>query len=328
MPTFSLIVPVYKIADYLPKCIESVLAQSCQDYELLLIDDGSPDNCGEICDDYAARYPDKIRAIHQPNGGAGAARNRGIALAQGEFLLFVDGDDYLSPEMLAELKAEIKKTPADLYVFGAQVEKDGKPNGELHELIPCGKLCSASDTPELFFGIMAPWNRVYRKRLFTEHDIHFATKVWYEDIRVVTKINAVAQSALRLPKAYYHYLQREGSAMNNKNSERNGEIIAAFDDIVSWFKAQKLWDRYRNEVTYQAIVHLLITATVRVLLIDRKHRLIGEFRRYMEENFPDFRENPYLHLLDGNKRLIYKLLLKKRYRTVAAIFKAKALLGK
>ena len=141
MPTFSLIVPVYKIADYLPKCIESVLAQSCQDYELLLIDDGSPDRCGEICDDYAARYPDKIRAIHQPNGGAGAARNRGIAMARGEFLLFVDGDDYLSPEMLAELKAEVEKTPADLYLFGAQVEKDGKPNGELHELIPCGKLC-------------------------------------------------------------------------------------------------------------------------------------------------------------------------------------------
>ena len=110
--------------------------------------------------------------------------------------------------------------------FRAQVEKDGKPNGELHELIPCGKLCSAQDTPELFFGIMAPWNRVYRKSLFTEHNIEFATKVWYEDIRVVTKINAVARSAVRLPKAYYHYLQREGSAMNNKNSERNGEIIA------------------------------------------------------------------------------------------------------
>ena len=74
MPRFSLIVPVYRVEAYLPKCIESVLAQTCQDYELLLIDDGSPDGCGKICDDYAAKYPDKLRAIHQPNGGAGAAR--------------------------------------------------------------------------------------------------------------------------------------------------------------------------------------------------------------------------------------------------------------
>ena len=79
MPTFSLIVPVYRIETYLPKCIDSVLAQTCQDYELLLVDDGSPDGCGAICDRYAARYPDKIRAIHQENGGAGAARNHGIA---------------------------------------------------------------------------------------------------------------------------------------------------------------------------------------------------------------------------------------------------------
>ncbi|MBE6927552.1 MAG: glycosyltransferase family 2 protein [Ruminococcaceae bacterium] len=326
MPTFSLIVPIYKIEQYLPKCIESVLAQKCRDFELLLIDDGSPDGSGKLIDDYATRHPALIRAIHQPNGGAGAARNHGIALAKGEYLLFVDGDDYLDDTLLSDLATEIEKTHADLYLFGAHVEKDGVKNGELHELVEVRKPCNAASTPELFFGIMAPWNRAYKKSLF--ENIEFASRVWYEDIRVVTKVNAMAKTVIRLPQPYYHYLQREGSAMNNKNSERNVEILYAFDDILSWFREQKLYDTYRNELTFLAIEHLLIAATVRVLQIDRKHHLVNDFRQYMEKKFPDFRENKHLPLLDKNKRLIYKLLLKKRYRTVNAIFRIKKLLGK
>ena len=143
MPTFSLIVPIYNVEAYLPKCIDSVLAQTCQDYELLLVDDGSPDHSGKICDDYAAKHPDKIRVIHQANGGAGAARNHGISVSTGEYILFLDGDDYLSANLLSELKKAMEKITADLYLFGAIVEKDGKEVGQLHELIPCNRLCCA-----------------------------------------------------------------------------------------------------------------------------------------------------------------------------------------
>ena len=326
MPTFSLIVPIYKIEEYLPKCIGSVLAQKCRDYELLLIDDGSPDASGKLIDEYAAEYPDRIRAIHQPNGGAGAARNHGIQLAKGEYILFVDGDDYLDDTLLRDLSEEISKTHAQLYLFGAHVEKDGVKNSELHELIEAGKITNGEADPKLFFGVMAPWNRAYHKSLFA--NIEFASKVWYEDIRVVTKINALAETVVRLPKPYYHYLQREGSAMNNKNSERNVEIIYAFDDILKWFEAENLLEKYRNEIEFLAIEHLLIAASVRVLQIDRKHHLIADFRTYMETHFKKFAFNPHLQLLDKNKRLIYKLLLKRRYRTVLAIFRIKHLLGR
>ena len=328
MPTFSLIVPVYRIETYLPKCIDSVLAQTCQDYELLLVDDGSPDGCGASCDRYAARYPDKIRAIHQENGGAGAARNHGIALSSGEYLLFVDGDDYLSENFLEALKTAIEATPADLILFGAQVERDGKKVGELHENVEAGTLLQVSQQPTLYFGVMAPWNRAYRRSLFTEHGITFATKVWYEDIRVVTKVLAVAQTAIRLPGCYYHYLQREGSAMNNKNSSRNVEILYAYDDILDWYRSHGYYEAHREALEFQAIQHIFLAATVRVLLINRKDRLIADFRAYMEEHFPTFRENPYLPLLDSNKHLIFRLLLKKRYRTVALVFRVKKLLGR
>lgn len=328
MPKFSLIVPVYRIEEYLPKCIDSVLAQTCQDFELLLIDDGSPDGCGAICDDYAARHPDRIRAVHQPNGGAGAARNHGIRLSRGEYLLFVDGDDYLSPDFLAALTGVIEKTPADLVLFGALVERDGRQVGRLDETVPAERLLTVRDEPELYFGVMAPWNRAYRRTLFTENDIEFATKVWYEDIRVVTKLLAVAQTAYRLPGAYYHYLQREGSAMNNKNVARNAEILQAYDDILGWYDTHGFLEARRAELTFQAVQHILLAATVRVLLIDRKSPLVGEFRAYMERHFPDFRENKYLPLLDKNKRLVYRLLLKQRYRTVRMIFRVKRLLGR
>ena len=116
--------------------------------------------------------------------------------------------------------------------------------------------------------------------------------------------------------------------MNNKNIERNVEILYAFDDIRQWFGEHGYNTVYKDELTFLAIQHLLIAATVRVLLIDRKHHLVADFREYMEKYFPDFPENPYLSKLDSNKRLIYRLLLRKRYRTVCLIFRVKALLGK
>lgn len=328
MPKFSLIVPVYKVEEYLPKCIESVLSQKNQDFELLLIDDGSPDNCGKICDEYAAKYPGKISVIHQPNGGAGAARNHGIRLSRGEYILFLDSDDSISEDLLSDLADVIEKQAVDLILYGARVNKDGKEVGQLHEDVPTEQVISVKEHPKLYFGVMAPWNRAYKKTLFTENGIDFATKVWYEDIRVVTKILAVSETAYRLSKPYYRYIQREGSAMNNKNSGRNVEILYAYDDILSWYDARGLLETHRQELSFQAVQHILLAATVRVLLIDKKHELIGRFRSYMEEHFPDYRENPYLPLLDSNKRLIYKLLLKKRYGSIRWIFRIKGLLGK
>lgn len=328
MPKFSIIVPVYKVEDYLPKCIDSILTQRCQDFELLLVDDGSPDGSGRLCDKYAARAPERVRVFHQENGGAGAARNYGIAHAQGDYLLFVDGDDYLSDDLLSDLSDAMAHTDADLYLFGAFVEREGKQIGQLHEAIDCDRPYSAQEAPRLFFGVMAPWNRAYRRTLFSDNDILFDSKVWYEDIRVVTKINAVAQSALRLPKAYYHYLQREGSTMNNKTVARNVEILYAFDNILAWYEAHGYAERYRDELCFLAIQHILIAATVRVLMIDRRHPLIGQFRAYMDTHFPDFSRSPYLSELDSNKALIYRLLLKKRYRTIRLIFRFKTLLGK
>ncbi len=329
MPKFSFIVPVYGVEEYLEKCVDSMLAQTFDDFEIILVDDESPDRCGEICDSYAERFPGKVRSYHQKNGGSGTARNYGISLSRGEYLIFVDSDDYISSDLLADLHEAMEKQQAELYIFGAVVERDGKQINVLDPDVPSDTVFTIDQQPSLFFGVMAPWSRAYHRSLFApENGISFPPKVWYQDIRVVSKIFVKAKSIVRIPGRYYHYIHREGSATINKNADRNVEILYAFEDILGWYREHGYFEKYRKEMEFLTIHHVLLAATVRLLRIDCKHPLLGQFYDYVEKEFPNFRNCSYLPTLDKNKSLIFKLLLKKRYRTVLLIFKIKELLGK
>ena len=119
MPELSVIVPVYKVEKYLSKCIDSILAQTFTDFELILIDDGSPDRCGEICDEYAAK-DSRIIVIHQQNKGVSAARNAGLEIAKGKYIGFVDSDDWIEPEMYQILIATANETASELVICGSK----------------------------------------------------------------------------------------------------------------------------------------------------------------------------------------------------------------
>lgn len=328
MPCFSLIVPVYKVEEYLPKCVESIRAQSCQDYELLLVDDGSPDRCPALCDAYAAQDPAHIRVIPQPNAGPGAARNRGIDEAEGDYIVFVDSDDYLSPETLEELSRAIGQTGADLYHFGAFVERNGRVIGQVREQVPVNHVTDLRQAPRYFFGTMAPWGKAYRRALFSDKSLRYPPQVRYEDIRLSVKLLARCERIVSLGGTYYHYLQREDSAMRNRNADRNAELLTAFDDILAWYRENGLFDEFRDELCALAVEHILLSATVRVLLIDPHHRLIGEFRSYVEREFPDYASNRYVAELPRARALAFRLLQKRRYGTVRLLFGLKERLGK
>ena len=111
----SIIIPVYKVEKYLPNCIESILRQTFKDFELILVDDGSPDNCGEICEEYAQK-DSRIKVVHQPNGGLSAARNSGIDIAKGDYLTFIDSDDFVFPHYLEILVKLCQENDADMSV--------------------------------------------------------------------------------------------------------------------------------------------------------------------------------------------------------------------
>lgn len=126
MPELSIIVPVYKVEKYLPRCIDSILAQTFGDFELILIDDGSPDGCGRICDEYAKKDK-RIVVIHQKNMGVSAARNAGLDIARGRYIGFVDSDDWIEPQMYEVMMDAIRENGADMAVCGVRyADEDGK----------------------------------------------------------------------------------------------------------------------------------------------------------------------------------------------------------
>ena len=209
----SVIVPVYKVEKYLARCVRSILAQPMKDLELILVDDGSPDNSGAICDDFAARE-DRVKVIHQANAGVSAARNAGVAAAQGEYISFVDSDDWVSPNMYERMLQAAEEENADIVKCGFD-RTDGK---EIHECQGYGaeRQCYKENIVEHWFGKghIFIWNAVYRAEL--------ARKVKYpvgitggEDDYASFFYLYYGRSMVLLPDCLYNYfINSEGSSAN------------------------------------------------------------------------------------------------------------------
>ena len=321
MPKVTVVVPVYNVEKYLHKCAESILNQSFQDFELILVDDGSTDKSGDICDRFAEK-DSRVRVIHQENGGLGAARNTGTREARGEWLLYVDSDDSIESVTIHSALRTAEANNADIVVFGFQsVDEDGHAVERFVDDIPKGSAFSLRTKPEMLLGAPVAWNKLYRLSLFD--DIEYPGRAWYEDIRTTPKLQAEAKRIVYMEDLLYNYLMREGSITKNINVERNVEILEAFEDIIGWFKSKGWFENYKKEFEYLTVLHVYITASVRVIRVDPAHELLERFRSYLTDNFPDYKNNPYLKRLGRNKRLIMLLLDKKMYAVIRLIFKIK-----
>ena len=169
MLKLSIVVPIYKVEDYLPACLDSILLPGREDYEIIAVDDGSPDRSGQIAEEYAARHPGMIRVIHQPNGGLGAARNTGIDSAKGEFLLFLDSDDSLFPGALEEMLRELEQDDGcDVIFFNDdQVDENGQL---LSHSVSCSRegVFTLEEYPGLLLELPSACTKLWRRRLFLE----------------------------------------------------------------------------------------------------------------------------------------------------------------
>ena len=302
----SIVVPVYKVRDYLPGCLDSILANDTSDCEIILVDDGSPDDSGAICDRYAQANPDLIRVIHQDNGGLGAARNTGVANAKGEWLFFIDSDDTIAPESLGVLKEAIRLGGAQ--VIGFQFCADDGVNPPRPQ--SCGFDAAASpfrlsDRKNYLLSLPSAWLRLWHRSLFTESGVLFPSRVWYEDIRTTAKLLPLADGIRVLPDHLYNYLTRQGSIMNNRNLDRNREILEALDDVLNWYRRQNLFDAYRDELCAMTVENVLLAASVRA------------------KTFPDWKHNPYRKRLTRAKRLALALVEHRRYRILKQLFAMK-----
>ena len=323
MPKASVIVPVYNVEAYLEKCVQSILRQTEQNFELLLVDDGSTDSSGQLCEELAKK-DSRIRVIHQENQGLGGARNTGIREAKGDWLLLVDSDDWIEPQILEKALEAGLREEADMVVFPFRsVDEEGRELAVFRENIPVGRAFALKERKDILLTAPVAWNKLYRTAFFRETGLAYPSRVWYEDIRTTPKLMALARRMVFLGDIGYNYLQRQGSIMNSGKVARNVEIIQAFDDILPWFREQGLFAEYRQELEYLAVFHAYLTASVRVILADRKSPLLARLAAYLQEQFPTWRKNAYLPRLGAKRRLLVSLLGIKWYWAVALLFKLK-----
>lgn len=212
-PKISVIIPIYRVEQYLCKCVESVLAQTYHNMEVILVDDGSPDGCGKICDEYAER-DDRIKVIHKPNGGVASARNAGLAAATGEWIGWVDSDDWTEPALFETLLRGAQETGAEISVCGHWEEYRGRREASgwqerrvLDTEQALGELLENGRMKNLL------WDRIFHRTLFD--GLRFPEGRTYEDIAVMHWLFLRAEKVACLPEVLYHYRQREGSIVDN-----------------------------------------------------------------------------------------------------------------
>lgn len=327
---YSIIIPVYNVADYLASAVESVLKNDTSDTEIILVDDGSDDGVSPaLCDALAEAHPTQVRVIHQKNLGLGGARNTGIDAARGEYLIFLDSDDTIEPNTISSIDAVIETHHPDVVSFGMYSD-DG--NGKLTPVVTnafsSDKPFTLAEHPEFLLSLPSACCRAWRRQMLIDSGIRFPAKVWYEDIRTTSKLFALADSIVTLDAPLYRYLQRPGSIMNSASLSRNLLIIDAFADIVSWYREAGLFDSYRREIERLAIDHILLAATVRVARSDPKNEALEKLYGYMLDTFPHYRRNPYFGELSTLHRLLIRLIEKKRYAKVRNLFKLKEILSR
>lgn len=238
----SVIVPVYRVEKYLPACIDSILNQTFTDFELILVDDGSPDRCPEICDETAKRDA-RVRVIHQANQGLSAARNAGIEAARGAWLSFVDSDDFLAPDFLETLHdAAVRAGGADCALCGVQLtdeagEEIGQPLS-VADGVRTGRsiletLCRAPEIPYLVV-----WNKLYRRDVF--QTLRYPVGMQNEDTYLAAELFDTVQTVICVSKPMYFYRQRADSIMYTAVTTRNLDEMWAFEHCFAYFEARGL----------------------------------------------------------------------------------------
>ena len=234
-PKISVIVPVYKVETYLPACLESITAQTFQDFELILVDDGSPDACGAMCDTYAADHPN-TRVLHQANAGLSEARNNGVKIARGEYVTFIDSDDFVAPDYLEYLLHLAEKYNAEVscgeclsFPDGASPIRPDEPETEQY-------LQAAQALSDICYGKLPIFacSKLYRRELAEKHP--YPAGQLYEDTATTYKIVGDAGHMVCGSRIIYYWRQRSGSITHSAINERHFYGITAAKEQLAYME--------------------------------------------------------------------------------------------
>ena len=280
---YSVIIPVYNVENYLSRCIDSLLAQNYVDLEILLIDNGSGDQSGQICEDYATQFSN-ITAYHIPNKGVGSARNFGLSKAKGEFICFVDADDYLVGNLFSDVESQLD-SQLDLLVFSYynSIEKNLSEIDRSAKILPTEGKKDKSDFIALFQELWLTdmmytvWNKIYRKEFLEEHQIVFESYELGEDVRFNLNVYQHVNAVLLVKSCYYVYISgRVDSAMGQYNPNRMNyqlEELGKVDQLMT------SWNIHDDQFIDQIKARILMS---NIQNISKQKMSLSKKRHYVE----------------------------------------------
>ncbi len=306
-PKVSVVVPVYGVEKYLRKCLDSLVSQTYQNLEILVVNDGSPDRCQEIIDDFTYRFPNKVIGLKKENGGLSDARNFGLNHASGEYLGFIDSDDYVESTMIEKMVQSAVDNNSDLVICDLEyVWEDGSREAQHMSGIHFFK-----DEPLkncLFLSPLFAWNKLYRKEFFIASGLTYPKGLWYEDIPVTVPLFAMAEKVSYVNEVFIHYLQRKSSIMGSGYDPRMFHIFTELESVYKTFEDKNLLDKYHDELEYLYIEHFLVFGAFRFLRTDHYKELLTEGFALINKRFPNYKKNKYIGSFSKKNQLFLKTL--------------------
>lgn len=322
LPLISIIVPVYKVEDYLPRCIDSLLAQSYPNTEILLVDDGSPDNSGAICDEYVDKHPN-IHVIHKENGGLSSARNAGIDAAKGDFLGFVDSDDWVEPDFYETLYEMAVRYDVPL-VYAGRFDNSAANGSQTVGLCPeKEEVISGQELVRRIFRWehvdSSACDKLYRRELFA--DIRYPFGITSEDVSTTYRVALLSGKAAACPRPFYHYFHRPNSISYSSVSQKSLNYVGQCADIEM--------DILDKCPALAAEAHYLKTRALGYALLllniadsDSRNKFAAEYRSFAAMMR---RELPFVYscgMFTGKEKQDYTLMAFGLYRLPRVLFHA------
>ena len=315
MTKVSIIVPAYNVEDYIQKCLESLVNQTLQDIEILVVNDGSTDQTKSRIEKFMLAYPEKIKYLEKTNGGLSDARNYGLPSANGKYIGFVDSDDYVEPTMFEEMFNKAEEENSDMVECDFIWEYPNKKR------VDTGKIYEGKKEAFVYARVVA-WNKLIKRETLEKANIKFPKGLRYEDTEFFYKLLPSLEKISFIKKPLVHYIQRSNSIANTQN-ERVKEIFEIWDNIFKFYKENNLFEEYKNEIEYTYSRFLLCSSLLRIVKVgDKKTRKELEKRTWEElnSNFPNWKKNPILKREKGTKNLYMKTVNSFNYKIFCKVF--------
>ena len=316
MVKVSVIVPVYNTENYIDKCLSSLENQDLEEIEVIIINDGSTDNSKNKIMPYIKNNPNKFKYYEKENSGLGATRNYGITKAQGEYIGFVDSDDYIEKTMFKKMYDIAKNQNLDFLECGIVYEyKDKRKN--VNENFKKNKR-------DLYINAQAMvCNKIFKLDIIREHNVKFAENLRYEDLQFFYTFIPYINRFSYTNDIFYHYIQRENSIINSQN-DKNSDIFKVLSNVIKEYKDREEYEKWKIELEYLYIRILLGSSFLRIIKINEKSvrkDLIEKTIYELEKQYPKWKKNEILIDIKGKKNVYFKIINKKNIKLFAFLFR-------